>query len=65
MASVFFLDRMNGLMIGSSPAPNSNTITRDEYKALFFVPAAERPAKLAELRAPAPKAEDAPAEAPA
>jgi hypothetical protein len=63
MASVFFLDRMNGLMIGTSPAPNSNTITRDEYKALFFVPAAERPAKLAELRAP--KAEDAPAETPA
>jgi hypothetical protein len=63
MPSVFFLDRMNGLMIGTSPAPNSNTITRDEYKALFFVPADERPAKLAELRAP--KAEDAPAETPA
>jgi hypothetical protein len=54
---------MNGLMIGTSPAPNANTITRDEYKALFFVPAADRPAKLAELRAP--KAEDAPAETPA
>jgi hypothetical protein len=63
MPSVFFLDRMNGLMIGTSPAPNANTITRDEYKALFPVPAAERPAKLAELRAP--KAEDAPAETPA
>jgi hypothetical protein len=63
MPSVFFLDRLNGLMIGTSPAPNSNTITRDEYKALFAVPAAERPAKLAELRAP--KAEDAPAETPA
>jgi hypothetical protein len=50
-------------MIGSSPVPNANLITRDEYKALFAVPAAERPAKLAELRAP--KAEDAPAETPA
>jgi hypothetical protein len=63
MPSVFFLDRLNGLMIGTSPAPNCNIITRDEYKELFAVPAAERPAKLAELRAP--KAEDAPTEAPA
>jgi hypothetical protein len=63
MASIFFLDRVNGLMIGTSPAPDCNVITREEYKTLFFVPAAERPAKLAELRAP--KAEDAPAEAPA
>jgi hypothetical protein len=63
MPSVFFLDRLNGLMIGSSPVPNANLITRDEYKALFAVPAADRPAKLAELRAP--KAEDAPAETPA
>jgi hypothetical protein len=63
MPSVFFLDRLNGLMIGTSPAPNSNTITRDEYKELFFVPAADRPAKLAELRAP--KAEEASAETPA
>lgn len=63
MPSVFFLDRLNGLMIGTVPAPNANIITRDEYKALFAVPAADRPAKLAELRAP--KAEDAPTEAPA
>lgn len=63
MPSVFFLDRLNGLMIGTAPAPNSNTITRDEYKALFAVTAAERPAKLAELRAP--KAENTPTEAPA
>jgi hypothetical protein len=61
--AVFFLDNQNGLMIGSAVAPNSTVLTREEYKALFALPAAERPAKLAELRAP--KAEDAPAEAPA
>ena len=60
--AVFFLDNQNGLMIGGSVAPNSTILTREEYTALFGAKPTERPAKLAELRAP--KTEDVPAEAP-
>jgi hypothetical protein len=52
MATTFFLDNQNGLMIGSSVAPNSTILTREEYIALLAVASHERPVHLAELREP-------------
>lgn len=50
--STFFLDNQHGLMIGSVVAPYSTILTREEYTALLLIDSKDRPAHLAELRAP-------------
>lgn len=53
---IYFLDNSNCVMMGAFRSPISTELTRDEYTALRDIPANERPAKLAELRAPKPEA---------
>lgn len=57
---IYFLDNSNCLMMGAFRSPISTVLTRDEYMALRDVVPADRPAALAELRAPKPEAAAAP-----